>query len=235
MCLYDETFGLPVAYPKQRLSRLLVDILSEHGLRQFRLAETEKYAHVTFFFNGGVETPYPGESRLLIPSPRVATYDLQPEMSLRQVTDALVTAIEGGQYEVIICNFANPDMVGHTGKLAATISAVEAVDVCLKRVLDAITATGGSWLLTADHGNCETMVDTDGGEHTAHTTEPVPLVLVSSQADIGLRAPEAGVASLSCMAPTMLDLLGLPIPAEMTSPSLLVRQTAPLATAPTPA
>jgi 2,3-bisphosphoglycerate-independent phosphoglycerate mutase len=224
MCVYDETYNLPVAYPKVKLDQLLGQVVSEHGLSQFRTAETEKYAHVTFFFNGGREVPYPNEDRLLVASPKVATYDLQPEMSLDGVTDALVSAIISQRYNLIVCNFANPDMVGHTGQLPAAITAVKAVDVALQRVLDAVLSVDGTWLLTADHGNCETMIDEHGGPHTAHTTDPVPLVLVSNNPSLHLFANPADKGlptALGNIAPTILQLMGLPIPPQMTSPSLL--------------
>jgi 2,3-bisphosphoglycerate-independent phosphoglycerate mutase len=224
MCVYDDTYNLPVAYPKVKLDQLLGQVVSDHGLTQFRTAETEKYAHVTFFFNGGKETPYPGEERLLVASPKVATYDMQPEMSLHGVTDALVNAITSRRFNLIVCNFANPDMVGHTGQLPAAISAVQAVDASLKRVLEAVLSVDGTWLLTADHGNCETMIDDHGGPHTAHTIEPVPLVLISSNPTLKLFANDAGKGlptALGNIAPTILQLMGLPIPSQMTSPSLL--------------
>lgn len=219
MSPYDETFNLPIAFPKQRLDRILAEIVSENGIKQFHTAETEKYAHVTFFFNGGREEPFPGEDRTLIPSPQVATYDLQPEMSVRLVTDAMVDAIESGQYGLIVANFANPDMVGHTGKLPAAIEAVNAVDESLHRVVEAVLKAEGTLLLTADHGNVEKMIDEDGGEHTAHTTAPVPLVLVSANRNLALDTTQT--FGLSSIAPTLLDLMGLPIPPEMTSPTAL--------------
>ncbi|MBY0403743.1 MAG: 2,3-bisphosphoglycerate-independent phosphoglycerate mutase [Cyanobacteria bacterium] len=220
MSPYDETLHLPVAFPKDDLKRVLAEIVSEHGLKQFHVAETEKYAHVTFFFNGGQEKPFPGEDRLLIPSPKVATYDLQPEMSLKGVTEGLVSAIESNEYAFIVANFANPDMVGHTGKWNPAISAVKDVDVAIQQVVEAVLKTDGVMLLTADHGNIETMLDEHGGEHTAHTTLPVPLVMIS--ADSSLKLKQSGEYGLSSIAPLVLDLLRLPIPIEMTSPSLLV-------------
>jgi len=210
--------GLPVSvvFPPESLPRLLGQELAEHGLRQLRIAETEKYAHVTFFFNGGEEKPFPLEERILVPSPRVATYDLQPEMSLPELTTRLVNAIRSGVFDVIICNVANPDMVGHTGSLEAAIKAVAAVDHCLANVKDAIDAVGGEMLITADHGNIEQMTDpVSGQKHTAHTTNKVPLVFHGRPA----RLRDEG--SLRDIAPTMLALLGLPQPAEMTGHPLL--------------
>lgn len=220
MTLYDETFDLPVAYPKQRLNRLLAEIISEQGIKQFHTAETEKYAHVTFFFNGGFETPYPGEDRKMIPSPKVATYDLQPEMSLNGVTCSILEALGSKQYGFIVANFANPDMVGHTGKLDPAIDAVKFVDEALGKVVEAILDAGGILLLTADHGNIETMVDANGGEHTAHTTLPVPMVLVSNNPN--LRLDQSQTFGLCSIAPTVLELLGIPVPLEMTAPSMLL-------------
>lgn len=219
MSPYDETFTLPVAYPKQKLERILAEIVSENGIKQYHTAETEKYAHVTFFFNGGREAPFPGEERKLIPSPKVATYDLQPDMSIHGVTDALVDAVESGEYGLVIANFANPDMVGHTGKLTAAIDAVKAVDASLHRVVEAVLKADGILLLTADHGNVEKMIDENGGEHTAHTTAPVPLVLVSNNKSLEL--DRSRTFGLSSIAPTILELMQLPVPKEMTSPSML--------------
>lgn len=227
MCLYDETFTLPIAYPKQPLTRLLVQVLSEHGVRQFRTAETEKYAHVTYFFNGGFEAPYAGEDRKLVPSPKVATYDLQPEMSLSGVTDEVVSALSSQQYGFIATNFANPDMVGHTGILPAAVDAVKAVDIALQKVITVALEKGYTVLLTADHGNIETMLDEAGHPHTAHTTDPVPLVLVSQ--DTALKLDNSRMHALSCIAPTVLDLMNLPIPPEMTTPSVLQRKPHPAA------
>jgi 2,3-bisphosphoglycerate-independent phosphoglycerate mutase len=222
MTPYDPTLNLPVAYPKIHLDQLLGEVVSQAGLTQFRTAETEKYAHVTYFFNGGREVPFDGEDRKLIPSPQVATYDMQPEMSLPLLADTLTEAIESGQYPFIVSNFANPDMVGHTGKLDAAIAAVKAVDKAVEQVITAVLAHNGVALIVADHGNIETMVDdATGGEHTAHTTNPVPLVLVSQNARLHLRPVTDG--ALANVAPTLLDLLGLPIPPDMTSASLLLQ------------
>ncbi|MDO8605993.1 MAG: 2,3-bisphosphoglycerate-independent phosphoglycerate mutase [Phaeospirillum sp.] len=209
---------LGTLFPAESLSNILGEVLSGAGLTQLRIAETEKYAHVTFFFNGGREKVFPGEERILVPSPKVATYDLQPEMSAREVTDKLIEAIAGGGFDVVVVNFANGDMVGHTGFLDAAIAAAQTVDSCLGRLEAAVIAAGGTMLVTADHGNAEQMKDlTSGQPHTAHTTGPVPLVLV---------APPAGVSAirdgrLADVAPTMLALLGLAQPAEMNGHSLL--------------
>jgi len=218
VCMTEYMADLPVlvAFPPESLPRLLGAELADHGMSQLRIAETEKYAHVTFFLNGGRETPFPLEERILIPSPKVATYDLQPEMSLPELTKRLVDAIRSGAFDVIICNVANPDMVGHTGSLEAAIAAVSAVDACLSRVTAAIDAQGGEMLVTADHGNIELMVDpVSGQKHTAHTTNKVPLVFHGRPARL-----LAGGA-LRDIAPTILALLGLPQPSEMTGRSLL--------------
>ncbi len=192
--------------------------VARHGLRQFRLAETEKYPHVTFFLNGGKETPETGEDRFMPPSPKVATYDLKPEMSAPEVTEKFVEAIEAG-YDLIVTNYANPDMVGHTGDLAAAVSACEAVDQSLARVVEALERAGGAMVLTADHGNCETMVDPDtGAPHTAHTTNLVPIAVVGGPEGITLAD-----GRLSDLAPTLLELMGLPQPPEMTGKSLIRR------------
>jgi 2,3-bisphosphoglycerate-independent phosphoglycerate mutase len=205
-------------FPAEPLRNVLGEIVSGAGLKQLRIAETEKYAHVTFFLNGGEETQYPGEERILVPSPKVATYDLRPEMSAYEVTDKLATAIASGAFDFIVVNFANTDMVGHTGNLAAAITAVEAVDRCLGRLRDAVVGAGGAMLITADHGNAETMEDPDTGEpHTAHTLNRVPVVLVGGRADdYQLRD-----GRLADVAPTILALLQLPQPKEMTGASLL--------------
>ncbi len=216
---YDAEYGLPVAFPPQTPRRILGELVAERGLRQLRVAETEKYAHVTFFFNGGIEEPFPGEERVLIPSPRdVATYDHKPEMSAHQVTDEVVKRIRSGAYAFVLLNFANPDMVGHTGVLDAAVKAVETIDRALDRICEAVLEQGGTALVTADHGNCELMVDPRTGEpHTAHTTNPVPLVWISPSSP-GRPLRDGGLADL---APTLLELLGLPAPAEMTGRSLL--------------
>ena len=205
-------------FPKRDIQNTLGAWVAKHGLRQFRLAETEKYPHVTFFLNGGIETPEVGEDRFMPQSPKVATYDLQPEMSSGQVTEAFVNAIGAG-YDLIVTNYANPDMVGHTGDLAAGIKACEAVDAGLGQVLTALKAAGGAMIVTADHGNCEMMIDPEtGGPHTAHTTNPVPVALVGGPKDVTLRD-----GRLADLAPTLLDLMGLDLPPEMTGQSLIVR------------
>ena len=218
---YDKNFdafpGLLVAYRPEGLHNTFGEYISNQGLTQLRIAETEKYAHVTFFFNGGVEKEYPGEDRALIPSPKVATYDLQPEMSAYLVAAEAVKRINSGQYDVIILNFANCDMVGHTGIFAAAVAAVEAVDTCFGQVADAVMNQGGIVLLTADHGNAEQMIDPEtGGPFTAHTTLPVELIVAGA----GQVALQEG--RLADLAPTMLDLMELPIPAEMTGHSLIL-------------
>ncbi len=210
--------GLPVsvAFPPETLTRILAGELANHEMPQLRIAETEKYAHVTFFFNGGQETPFPLEERILVPSPDVATYDLKPEMSAPELTDKLVEAIRSQRFDVIICNVANPDMVGHTGSLEAALAAVKAVDNCLAAVRSAIDEVGGEMLVTADHGNIEQMVDPDSGQrHTAHTTNKVPLVFHGRPAEF------APGGSLRDIAPTMMSLLGLEQPEEMTGRPLL--------------
>ena len=217
---YDAEFGLPIAFESEMPRRILAELLAERGLSQLRIAETEKYAHVTFFFNCGLETPFPGEDRVLIPSPRdVATYDHKPEMSAREVTRELLQRLAGREYAFILVNYANPDMVGHTGVLPAAVKAVETVDACLERVSEAVLAQGGTLLVTADHGNVEQMVDpATGGPHTAHTTNPVPIWWVVGDPG-GHRLRDGTLADL---APTVLGLLGLPVPSEMTGRSLIV-------------
>jgi 2,3-bisphosphoglycerate-independent phosphoglycerate mutase len=219
MTEYDATFGLPIAYGPEQLTNILGDVLARAGLKQLRIAETEKYAHVTFFFNGGVETPFPGEDRCLIPSPKdVATYDRKPEMSAYPVTEELLKRIDQNLYEVIILNFANCDMVGHTGILEAAIKAVTVVDECVGRIVAKVREKGGAALITADHGNAEQMADENGKPFTAHTTNPVWLLLVDdSRKDATLR--EGG--RLADLAPTMLKILGLAQPREMTGASLI--------------
>tara|TARA_R110002110_G_scaffold205066_7_gene417172 strand:- start:317769 stop:319328 length:1560 start_codon:yes stop_codon:yes gene_type:complete len=216
---YAADINAPVAFPPESLDNVLGDYLGQHGMTQLRMAETEKYAHVTFFFSGGREEPFPGEERTLIQSPDVATYDLKPEMSAPELTDALVAAIESGKYDLIVCNYANGDMVGHTGVYAAAVKAVEALDTCLGRVETALLAAGGQALVTADHGNCEQMMDYDSGQHhTQHTTEHVPLVYIGSR-DLQL---DSRGGKLADIAPTLLALMKLPQPAEMTGHNLVV-------------
>jgi 2,3-bisphosphoglycerate-independent phosphoglycerate mutase len=216
MTQYDQTFAIPQAFPPFSLARILAEVLADQGRSQFRTAETEKYPHVTYFFNGGYEPPYPGEERCLIPSQRVATYDLAPEMSAVGVTDVLCRTIEARSHDFLLCNYANADMVGHTGVLPAVVKAVETVDGCLARVLASAEKAGSSVIITADHGNCEMMIDPlSGGVHTAHTTNPVPLVAVRANTAT-LRAG----GSLRDVAPTVLGLLGIEPPAEMTGRDL---------------
>jgi 2,3-bisphosphoglycerate-independent phosphoglycerate mutase len=217
MTMYDETFTVPVAFPPFVLSRIVAEVLSEQGKTMFRTAETEKYAHVTYFFNGGFEVPYPGEERLLVPSQKVATYDLAPEMSAAGITDVLCAAIERKQHDFILCNYANGDMVGHSGVLGASVKAVETVDESLARVLKSSEKAGARVIVTADHGNCEMMIDpATGGPHTAHTTNPVPLVVVDPDGDRPLRSGGA----LCDVGPTLLAMLGVEQPAEMTGVDL---------------
>ena len=214
---YNADYTIPVAFPPERLVNVFGEVLSSLGMRQLRIAETEKYAHVTFFFNGGREEPFEGEDRILVPSPQVSTYDQQPQMSAVEVTDRLVDAIHHGNYDVIICNYANPDMVGHSGNMEATITALEVLDGCLARLHQAITEQDGEMLITADHGNAEQMRGEDTGQaHTAHTSNPVPLVYVGERQ---LRILEGG--TLADIAPTMLYLLGIQQPTEMNGHSLL--------------
>ena len=217
----DELDGmqpwLTCAYAPQELHNTLGEYLADRGMQQLRIAETEKYAHVTFFFSGGREAPFDGETRELIPSPKVATYDLQPEMSAVELTDALVAAIRSGAHDLIVCNYANGDMVGHTGVFDAAVKAVETLDACLARIRDALAEVGGQALVTADHGNCERMSDPANGQpHTAHTTEPVPLVYLGERA----LALDSG-GTLADVAPTLLALMDLPQPAEMTGRNLV--------------
>ncbi|MDR0671230.1 MAG: 2,3-bisphosphoglycerate-independent phosphoglycerate mutase [Oscillospiraceae bacterium] len=217
---YDAKMpNVRVAFGPETLANTFGAYISQKGLTQLRIAETEKYAHVTFFFNGGVETVYPGEDRVLVPSPKVATYDLQPEMSAYPVTDEVVSRIRSGAYDAVILNFANCDMVGHTGIFDAARRAVEAVDSCVGRVAEAVAAVGGVILITADHGNAEQMLEADGlSPFTAHTTNPVPLIVRGG----GVTALREG-GRLCDLTPTMLDLMGLPQPAEMTGRSLILR------------
>ena len=219
---YDVTIGNKlVAFKKQELHNVFGEWLSKQGMTQLRTAETEKYAHVTFFFNGGVEEPFPGEDRILVPSPKVATYDLQPEMSAPKVCDGLVDAIRSRKYDVIIINFANGDMVGHTGVESAAIKAVETVDECVGRAVEAIKEVDGTMFICADHGNCDQMVDYKTGEpFTAHTTNPVPFILVNADPKYGLA--EGG--RLCDIVPTMIELMGKEQPAEMTGHSLLIER-----------
>ena len=219
---YDETMpNVHIAFKKEPLKNTFGEVVSEAGLTQLRIAETEKYAHVTFFFNGGEEKQYPGEDRILVPSPKVETYDMKPEMSAYEVTDKVCETLENDKYDVVILNFANTDMVGHTGSLQAAIKAVEAVDECVGRIVKIIEEKKGNLLITADHGNAEQMIDYKTGEpHTAHTTNPVPIILVTDNKEYKLK--ENG--KLADLAPTMLDLMGINKPQEMTGESLLIKE-----------
>ncbi len=215
MTQYDATIDAPVAFPPEEIADTLGEVLAKHGLAQLRIAETEKYAHVTFFFNGGVEAPNAGEERILIPSPKVATYDLQPEMSAKEVTQALLAELDKDKFDAIILNFANPDMVGHTGVLSAAIAAMEKVDDCAGRIVRRVLELDGSVCITADHGNLEKMAEADGSPNTAHTTNPVPFILVSKQK----HKLHSGI--LADIAPTLLELLQLEQPKAMTGTSLI--------------
>ena len=216
---YDEEMpNVKIAFKPTALKNTFGEYISNKGLTQLRIAETEKYAHVTFFFNGGEEKQYKGEDRILIPSPKVETYDMKPEMSAYEVTEKVVNAINSKKYDCIILNYANPDMVGHTGNLEAAIKALEAIDECVGKVVDAVQKNNGTLLITADHGNIEQMIDYKTGEpHTAHTTNPVPLILVGKD-DVKLKS-----GKLADLAPTMLDIMGLEKPEEMTGESLIIQ------------
>ncbi|MBF0492376.1 MAG: 2,3-bisphosphoglycerate-independent phosphoglycerate mutase [Deltaproteobacteria bacterium] len=220
---YDAGFNLPVAFPKIDIRETFPEILSQKGLRQLRIAETEKYAHVTFFFSGGVEQPYPGEDRILVPSPKeVPTYDLKPEMSAKGITEKLLKALDEQKYDFVICNFANPDMVGHTGNLPAAIRAVEVVDECLGQLVEKVLSQQGSVVITADHGNCEKMKDERGNPHTAHTIDLVPFILISEN----YRGKSSEIlrqgGGLPDIAPTLLKLMHIPQPARMMGKSLVL-------------
>ncbi len=218
MTIYDETYHIPAAFPPVKLTNILGEVLSRKGLRQLRLAETEKYAHVTYFFNGGEEKPFPGEESHLIPSPKdIATYDLQPEMSAYEVTDDVIKSIDENIYDFILLNYANPDMVGHTGIMDAAVKACEAIDTCLNRVCSKVKTLGGTVIITADHGNCEKMSD-NGGSHTAHTINLVPFILVKT----GIELRNKGI--LADVAPTVLDLMKIEKPEEMTGKSLIINK-----------
>lgn len=224
---YDASLDVPVAFEPQNLTKILGEVIADNGLKQFRTAETEKYPHVTYFFNGGLEVPYEGEDRELISSPQVATYDQKPEMSAQAVTDAACAAIAKQIYSLVVINYANPDMVGHTGKMKAAAQAVEAVDTCLGHLVDAIGKVGGTTLVTADHGNAEYMADENGKSWTAHTTNPVPFMLIEGErlkveghgGDVKLR--ENGC--LADIAPTILEILGIDKPKEMSGESLIAQ------------
>ncbi|HSA06254.1 MAG TPA: 2,3-bisphosphoglycerate-independent phosphoglycerate mutase [Candidatus Gastranaerophilales bacterium] len=219
MTEYDETFNLPVAYRSDNMTNILGDILDRNNIREFRTAETEKYAHVTFFFNGGVEKAYATETRCLVPSPKVATYDLQPEMSAPEVADKVIEALKSGEYEFVLVNFANPDMVGHTGILEAAVKAIETVDNCIKRIFETVKEVNAVMLLTADHGNAECMEDPETHKpFTAHTLNQVPFIVINSGEEIQLRDN----GCLADIAPTALDLFGIEKPQEMTGNSLIL-------------
>ena len=215
---YDATYSCPCIFEPQMLNRILGEVVSDAGKTQLRIAETEKYPHVTYFFNGGIEHPFPGEERKIVPSPKVATYDLKPEMSAHEVTEEVLARI--ADFDLIILNFANPDMVGHTGVVAAGVKAVETIDECVARIVPKVLALGGACLITADHGNCEQMRNADGSPNTAHTTNLVHFIYVAGNA-ADFRV-ENGI--LADVAPTLLFLLGLPQPKEMTGRNLLVRK-----------
>ncbi len=217
---YDRGFPFPVVYPPEELAGILGEVVSGRGIPQLRIAETEKYAHVTFFFNGGVERSFPGEERVLVPSPReVATYDLKPEMSAGEVTDRLLALLDSDRFGFVLVNYANPDMVGHTGVMAAAVRAIEALDGCIGRVADKVAEKGGILLVTADHGNAECMAEEDGSPHTAHTTNRVPLILAGER--FTPAHPRLREGRLGDVAPTILRLLGIPQPPQMTGVSLL--------------
>lgn len=217
MTSYEEAFPFPVAFPQMKLTNILGEVISRNNLKQLRIAETEKYAHVTYFFNGGEETSFKGEDRCLVPSPRdVATYDLKPEMSAYEVTDELIKRIERESYDFILLNFANPDMVGHTGVMAAAVKACEVIDQCLSRICEKVLAKGGLVMITADHGNCEKMLDAHD-VHTAHTLNPVPFIILKK----GVRLRNNGI--LADIAPTVLDIMGIKKPQEMTGESMIKR------------
>ena len=220
VCLtqYDKNFSLPVVIPPESMANILANVMGGLNMRNLRVAETEKYAHVTYFFNGGVEQPFPGEERLMVPSPKVATYDLKPEMSAAGIADVVIKATEEGTFDVIIVNFANADMVGHSGKIEPTVKAVETVDACLGRIETAVRAKGGAMLITADHGNAEMMIDpATGGPHTAHTTNPVPFIVVAENARQFTLKPNGSLRDIS---PTLLGMLAVDEPKEMTGTDL---------------
>jgi len=216
MTRYDKSFTLPIVLPAESLEHILAAVMAERGLRNLRVAETEKYAHVTYFFNGGVEKPFAGEERSMVPSPKVSTYDLQPEMSAAGIAATVVQAVEKGAFDLIVVNFANADMVGHSGKIEPTIRAVETVDHCLGEIEAAVKRRGGAMLITADHGNAEQMLMADGSPHTFHTTNPVPLILVAEPAAGRPPVRLRGDGSLRDISPTLLGMLQLPEPPEMT-------------------
>ena len=230
MTQYDKHFTLPVVSPPESLTNILANVMADRQMRNLRVAETEKYAHVTYFFNGGVEKPFPGEERVLVPSPKVATYDLKPEMSAQGIADAVVKAIGGNSFDVMVVNFANADMVGHSGKIPPTIAAVETVDSCLGQIYSVLRQRGGAMIVTADHGNAEQMIDPEtGGPQTAHTTNPVPFIVAAEQAvpaanhkGDARRFTLRPEGALQDIAPTMLGMLGISQPKEMTGRDLIV-------------
>jgi 2,3-bisphosphoglycerate-independent phosphoglycerate mutase len=221
MTQYDKKWPwLKHVISPEKLEQILAQVFAELDYKNLRCAETEKYAHVTYFFNGGVEKPFGGEERILVPSPKVATYDLKPEMSAAGITDTVVNAVEKGEFDAIIMNYANADMVGHSGKLEAAIQAVEAVDAGLARIYQTLKARGGTWIITADHGNAETMIDPNtGGAHTYHTTNPVPFILVNEDEHVRLKPG----GSLRDIAPTILGVLGQRQPSDMTGTDLRLK------------
>ena len=220
MTQYDKNFSLPVVIPPESMANILANVMGGLNMRNLRVAETEKYAHVTYFFNGGVEQPFPGEERLLVPSQKVATYDLKPEMSAAGIADAVVKATNDSAFDVIIVNFANADMVGHSGKIEPTVKGVETVDACLEQIEKAVRAKGGAMLITADHGNAEMMIDpVTGGPHTAHTTNPVPFIVLSDDAQQFTLKPNGSLRDIS---PTILGMLGITEPKEMTGSDLRI-------------
>jgi 2,3-bisphosphoglycerate-independent phosphoglycerate mutase len=222
MTEYDMRFKLPTVIPPERLHNILANVMAAQNMRNLRVAETEKYAHVTFFFNGGVEKPFPGEDRVLVQSPKVATYDLKPEMSAAGVAEAVVKNIEDNTFDVMVVNFANADMVGHSGMIAPTVKAVETVDACLGEIYAAVKRCGGVMLVTADHGNAEEMIDpATGGPFTAHTTNPVPFIYVGEAASQFTLRPDGALQDIS---PTVLGILGVQQPGEMTGKDLRVKK-----------
>jgi 2,3-bisphosphoglycerate-independent phosphoglycerate mutase len=223
MTQYDKKFTLPVVIPAESLNNILANVMGSASLRNLRVAETEKYAHVTYFFNGGIEQPFPGEDRALVPSPKVATYDLKPEMSAAGIAQTVVKAVEEGTFDVLIVNFANADMVGHSGKIEPTVKAVETVDACLGEIEKAVRAKGGAMLITADHGNAEMMIDpATGGPHTAHTTNPVPFIVIAENSKQFSMKPDGSLRDIS---PTVLGMLGIPQPKDMTGHDLRVMKS----------
>jgi 2,3-bisphosphoglycerate-independent phosphoglycerate mutase len=223
MTQYDKQFTLPYVVMPDSLKNILANVMAEHSLRNLRVAETEKYAHVTYFFNGGIEKPFPGEDRVLVPSQKVATYDLKPEMSAAGIAENVIKAVNDSAFDVVIVNFANADMVGHSGRIPPTVQAVETVDACLGEIYQAVRARGGAMLITADHGNAEMMIDpATGGPHTAHTTNPVPFIVVSENAQKLTLRPEGSLQDIS---PTVLGMLGFDQPKEMTGKDLRVVKT----------